>query len=375
MVQVSEGEAQLEDVDQERAPAPSARPRTWRRRSSLETLEGMSPGIVKVRQLIEQVAESDATVLVLGESGTGKELVARAIHRQSKRADGPFIPVNCGAIPSELLESELFGHEKGAFTGAIASRAGRFELADGGTLFLDEIGDMSAHMQVKLLRVLQERTFERVGSNRPIYPDVRVIAATHRDLENRIADGEFRADLFYRLDEFPLEMPPLRDRLEDIPLLCDSIVKRLERERGSVSLSKPVLQAFRRYHWPGNVRELSNVIERLRILHRDGQAELSSLPRKILNAALGRSPEALPVAETEEHVVGSAEITLPEEGLDLKAYMQAVEMHLIQQALDRTDGVVAQAAALLGLGRTTLVEKIKKHNIQSSAQSVLRNLD
>ena len=240
-------------TDAERSTAPSRR-----RRVTVESLVGISPQIQKVRSLITQVASSDANVLILGESGTGKELVARSIHRQSDRSARPFVPVNCGAIPADLLESELFGHEKGAFTGAITARVGRFELADGGTLFLDEIGDMSPHMQVKLLRVLQERCFERVGSNRSLFADVRIVAATHRDLESEIREGRFREDLFYRLEEFPIEMPPLRARVEDIPVLVKTLVKRLANERGDVALPKAVLDAMQRYTWPGNVRELSN---------------------------------------------------------------------------------------------------------------------
>jgi len=334
-----------------------------RRRTNIEPLVGISPQVQRVRTLIAQVAPSDANVLILGESGTGKELVARSIHRESARTARPFVPVNCGAIPADLLESELFGHEKGAFTGAITARAGRFELAEGGTLFLDEIGDMSPHMQVKLLRVLQERTFERVGSNKTRYTDVRIIAATHRDLESEIAEGRFREDLFYRLEEFPIVMPPLRDRLEDLGLLVKTLVTRLENERGCVQIGKPVLDALRRYHWPGNVRELSNTVERLRVLHRGGVAELGSLPDKILGAG-APAPDALSRPECGAAVGGEGAVHLPDEGLDLKEYLAGIELYLIREALERSGGVVAQAAKLLGLGRTTLVEKMRKYSLQ-----------
>jgi len=344
-------------------PAPVAPQR--RRRTSIEPLVGISPQVQRVRTLISQVAPSDANVLILGESGTGKELVARSIHRESPRAARPFVPVNCGAIPADLLESELFGHEKGAFTGAISTRAGRFELAEGGTLFLDEIGDMSPHMQVKLLRVLQERSFERVGSNKTRYTDVRIIAATHRDLESEIADGRFREDLFYRLEEFPIIMPPLRDRIEDLGLLVKTLVSRLENERGAVHIGKPVVDALRRYHWPGNVRELSNTVERLRVLHRGGVAEASSLPDKILRAG-APAVDALGGADDTSPAGRAGGVQLPEDGLDLKEYLAGIELYMIREALDRSGGVVAQAAKLLGLGRTTLVEKMRKYSLQDT---------
>ncbi|WP_162232374.1 sigma-54-dependent transcriptional regulator [Methylogaea oryzae] len=229
---------------------------------------GETPAIRRVRRLVEQVAGTDATVLVLGESGTGKEVVARALHYNSPRRERLFVPVNCGAIPGDLLESELFGHEKGAFTGALTSRQGRFELADGGTLFLDEIGDMPLSMQVKLLRVLQERSFERVGSNKTIQCDVRVVAATHRNLEDEIRQNRFREDLFYRLNVFPIEIPPLRERVEDLPLLVDELVRRIENERrGSVRFTPAAMGVLQQHHWPGNVRELANLVERLAILY------------------------------------------------------------------------------------------------------------
>ena len=349
----------------ERAHAPPLR----RRRLAIESLVGISPQVQQVRTLIAQVAPAQANVLILGESGTGKELVARSIHRHSTRVDRPFVPVNCGAIPADLLESELFGHEKGAFTGAITTRAGRFEMAEGGTLFLDEIGDMSPHMQVKLLRVLQERSFERVGSNTTRYADVRIIAATHRNLEAEIAAGRFREDLFYRLEEFPIQMPPLRERSEDIPVLVQTLVKRLENERGNVIIGRAVLDAMRGYAWPGNVRELSNVVERLRVLHRDSRAELSSLPEKVLRASVRPGLIAAALGEPQmgdgSQMAGDAMgVHLPDAGVDLKEYLSSIELYLIREALERSGGVVAQAAKLLGLGRTTLVEKMRKYSVQ-----------
>jgi len=339
-----------------------------RRRGGHDSIEGISTVIQQVRSLITQVAQADANVLILGESGTGKELVARSIHRQSSRANQPFVPVNCGAIPSELLESELFGHEKGAFTGAITTRAGRFELAEGGTLFLDEIGDMTPYMQVKLLRVLQECCYERVGSNKTRYTDVRIIAATHHDLEAAMGSGKFREDLFYRLDEFPICMPPLRDRIEDIPTLLQTLIRRLENERGSLQIGRTVIEAMQYYSWPGNVRELSNTVERLRVLHRNARAELSSLPEKILQARLAPmasgSVTAAPGPGLESPRQRKMGVQLPDSGLDLKEYMSAIELYLIREALDRANGVVAQAAKLLGLGRTTLVEKLRKYSTQ-----------
>ena len=334
-------------------------------------LVGESPVMRRLDAMIGQVAASEATVLILGESGTGKEVAARQIHERSPRRDKPFVPVNCGAIPPDLLESELFGHEKGAFTGAISSRQGRFELAQGGTLFLDEIGDMSLPMQVKLLRVLQERSFERVGSNRSIQADVRIVAATHRDLESRIAEGAFREDLFYRLNVFPVEMPGLRRRASDIPLLVEEMVRRIEAEgRGSVRFSAGALSAMSRYPWPGNVRELANMVERLVILCPFGEVARDDLPERILDA-LGEELEAEQQAAGESVEPDAAlepplaeRPSLGQRGLDLKAVLSDLEVNLIRQALDASDGVVAQAAKLLHLRRTTLVEKLRKYGIQ-----------
>ncbi len=245
------------------------------------SLSGNSRSTRRIARMIAQVADTDATVLLLGESGTGKEVVARKLHYHSLRRGKPFVPVNCGAIPADLLESELFGHEKGAFTGAISARQGRFEMAEGGTLFLDEIGDMSMPMQVKLLRVLQERSFERVGSNKTIKCNVRIIAATHRNLEKAITEDLFREDLFYRLNVFPIELAPLRERIEDIPLLTTDLISRIENEkRGSVRLTPAAVTALSHYGWPGNVRELANLIERLTILYPYGVVDVKDLPEK-----------------------------------------------------------------------------------------------
>jgi len=330
------------------------------------SLVGNSRGIRRVRTMIEQVAPSEATVLILGESGTGKEVVARNIHYYSDRRDKPFVPLNCGAIPSDLLESELFGHEKGAFTGAISARQGRFELADGGTLFLDEIGDMTMHMQVKLLRVLQERNFSRVGSNKLINANVRIIAATHRNLEEAIEKGDFREDLYYRLNVFPIDMPPLRDRMEDIPLLVNELVKRLENEnRGSVRLTQAALMSLCQYQWPGNVRELANLIERLIIMYPYGVVDSHDLPDKFQLDPV-ELEESRGIVESMMTFDPYDEPRLPREGIDLKEHLADLEYKLIKQALEDADGVVAHAANRLKLRRTTLVEKLRKFDLQRS---------
>ena len=326
-------------------------------------LVGSSKGIQRVRTMIEMVARSDANVLIVGESGTGKEVVARHIHHHSDRRSKPFVPLNCGAIPADLLESELFGHEKGAFTGAISSRQGRFEMADGGTLFLDEIGDMSLSMQVKLLRVLQERTFERVGSSKSITVSVRIIAATHVDLEQAILDGRFREDLYYRLNVFPIETPPLRARAEDLPLLVNDLVERLGYEgRGVIRLTPACVESLTRYRWPGNVRELANLIERLSILYPNGVVDAHDLPGKYradeVIRSVVRAPEGeTPVATPSEEAVQSR---LPRSSLDLKEHLTQIETNLIVQALEEESWIVAHAAKRLQLGRTTLVEKMRK---------------
>ncbi len=333
--------------------------------------------------MIDQVAPTEATVLILGESGTGKEVVARNIHYYSNRRSKPFVPINCGAIPSELLESELFGHEKGSFTGAVGARQGRFELAEGGTIFLDEIGDMPLSMQVKLLRVIQERSFERVGSNKSIKSDVRIVAATHRNLEKLIEDGKFREDLFYRLNVFPVEMPPLNSRAEDLPLLVNELITRLEHEKkSSVRLTPAAMMALCNYDWPGNVRELANLMERLTILHPYGVVDAADLPAKLAPhgaqaaSSSGDSAGATSADQLNDDV-GSAPLIqgmpqmplnnkprLPRDGIDLKQHLTDIEIILIEQALDECSGVVAHAANRLKIRRTTLVEKMRKYNIQ-----------
>ncbi|NIJ69866.1 sigma-54-dependent transcriptional regulator [Xanthomonas sp. 60] len=349
---------------------------------------GHGAAVSALRRMIEQVAAFDTTVLVLGESGTGKEVVSRSIHQRSPRRDGPFVAINCGAIPAELLESELFGHEKGAFTGALSARKGRFEMAEGGTLLLDEIGDMSLPMQVKLLRVLQERSFERVGGNETIRCNVRVIAATHRNLEDRIGDGKFREDLFYRLNVFPIEVPALRERAEDLPSLVETIANQLARTgRGEVRFAPEAMQALTAYAWPGNVRELTNLVERLAVLHPGGTVRVQDLPARyradVPVAAAPPAPAAAPpVASGEDRLdlrsfsfhapaaegagspADSAPAALPDDGLDLRNHMASIELRLIHEALERTQGVVAHAAQLLGLRRTTLVEKLRKYGIE-----------
>ncbi len=333
-----------------------------RKRQTLQSLEGSSTAINQIKSLIGKVAPTDASVLILGESGTGKELVARGIHRLSERADKPFVPVNCGAIPKDLLESELFGHEKGAFTGAISARIGRFEMAEGGTLFLDEIGDMDFNMQVKLLRVLQEKTFERIGSNKSQVADVRIIAATHNNLEQAIADGKFREDLYYRLNVFPIEMPPLRERKDDIPALAESMIRRLANERGKFSLHPGTYEVLMTYSWPGNVRELANLIERLRILYPGKEVMPIDLPQRYLEAA-DIKPESEQPPEAASPLY-KPPVNLALGGFDLKQHLSEIEQDCIRQALSISDGVVARAAKLLNLRRTTLVEKMRKYNLE-----------
>ncbi len=331
------------------------------------SLVGTSRGVQDVRELMSQVADKDVSVLITGQSGTGKEVVARNLHYNSHRREKPFVPVNCGAIPAELLESELFGHEKGAFTGAITARAGRFELAEGGTLFLDEIGDMPLNMQVKILRVLQEKTFERVGSNKTTDTDVRIIAATHKNLEEMIEEGSFREDLYYRLNVFPIEMPALKDRVEDIPLLINELISRMETEkRGSIRFNSAAILSLCRHDWPGNVRELANLVERLAIMHPYDVIGVKELPQKYRHVE-----EADEDLQQDEHgaqiapqLVGlDSPALLPINGIDLKDYLANLEKSLIQQALDEASGVVARAAEKLRIRRTTLVEKVRKYGL------------
>ncbi|MCP4387492.1 MAG: sigma-54-dependent Fis family transcriptional regulator [Gammaproteobacteria bacterium] len=330
-----------------------------------QSLIGNSNAIERINLMIDQVSDTNASVLILGGSGTGKEVIARNIHAQSSRNKKPFIPINCGAIPAELLESELFGHEKGAFTGAISARQGRFELAEGGVIFLDEIGDMPLPMQVKLLRVLQERCYEKVGSNKSIKADVRVIAATHRRLEELIAEGNFREDLFYRLNVFPIEVPPLRERRSDIPLLIHEMISRIEREnRGSVRLSKKAIAMLQQHDWQGNVRELANLIERLAILFPHGVVDSKDLPEKY--QMLGSITAEVDVGEEDDILapIKSHLNELPNDGIDMKKYLTDIEIALIEQALTKTNNVVARAATMLNMRRTTLVEKMRKYEIE-----------
>jgi len=357
---------------------------------------GSSAAILRVNRLIRQVAEFDSNVLILGESGTGKEVVARAIHESSQRRGRAFIPINCGAIPGELLESELFGHEKGAFTGALATRKGRFEVAEGGTIFLDEIGDMNPTMQVKLLRVLQERMFERVGSCVPQRCDVRIIAATHCDLEQAILKGTFREDLFYRLNVVPIDMPPLRERTEDLPALIVDLAERIHASgRPRVQFAAATLDALKAYRWPGNVRELGNLIERLSIQCQARAVGVADLPARYRPADW--TPGVQPLSETllvsvpaatvltpaleapaedvvaEEETDSDAGFIEPQfadamlaeipSGFDLRQYLEELEQRLIARAMQAAGGTVAQAARVLGLRRTTLVEKLRKYAI------------
>ena len=315
-------------------------------------LVGDDPAMRRVFHVVGKVAPTDSSVLILGESGTGKELVARAIHHQSHRRARPLVPINCGAIPENLLESELFGHVRGAFTGASNARQGRFELAEGGTVFLDEIGEMSPLLQVKLLRVLQERCFEPVGATRTVHVDVRVVAATHRNLEIEVAEGRFREDLYYRLNVVELHLPALRERRSDIPRLIEYFNARLAdtRRRSVAGFSPAVHQRLLDYAWPGNVRELENIVERLSVFCCDEMVELEDLPPKMLKDSA--APDELAWE-------------LPEDGLDLRGVLSSLEERLIRQALERTGWNKNQAAALLQMNRTTLVEKLKKRGMLS----------
>ncbi|MFK5984452.1 MAG: sigma-54 dependent transcriptional regulator [Pseudomonadota bacterium] len=375
-----------------------------------ENLIGQSEGIKKVRKLIQQVANSNANVLILGDSGTGKEVVARCVHHLSKRQTQAYVPVNCGAIPADLLESELFGHEKGAFTGAINARQGRFELAQEGTLFLDEIGDMPLAMQVKILRILQEKMFERVGGNKSIIADVRILAATHRNLEERVADGSFREDLFYRLNVFPIEIPPLRDRVSDIPLLIQFLNQAIEQERDeSVKFSEQALASIFLHSWPGNIRELANLVERLAIIFGSDLIQYDDLPEKYQYSIEGFDYSKLTEyenIETEATIAPKFELKkdelnnnikveiaenrdlsatnvnlksnvetqlnnkektvfdLADDGtFDLKLHLGNLEQRLIEDALEKSNNVVAHAAKRLNIRRTTLVEKMRKYAV------------
>ncbi|MCH5277732.1 MAG: sigma-54-dependent Fis family transcriptional regulator [Desulfovibrionaceae bacterium] len=346
---------------------------------------GESSSLTEVFRVLTKVAPTDSTVLVTGESGTGKELLVRALHAASQRSDKPFVPINCGAIPHELLESELFGHEKGAFTHAIRTKPGRFELADGGTIFLDEIGEMDISLQVKILRVLQEKEIERVGGSGPRKVDVRIIAATNRDLEREVALGHFREDLYYRLNVIPLHLPPLRERGKDILLLARHFLRHFceRRKRPPLALASEAARVLLAYSWPGNVRELENFMERLSILV-DGTVVLrDDLPAKILDAvaeldALPELPDldakeakdlSAPAPEAPQTIARNAADAvfswptledLKRYDMGLREFLEAMEDRLLDEALSLADGVKNQAAEMLGIKRTTLIEKLKK---------------
>ena len=365
--------------------------------SALNSIIGSSPEATSLRNLIKTVGPSDATTLIMGDSGTGKELVARALHDCSDRVGGPFIPVNCGAIPKDLLESELFGHRKGSFTGALADRKGRFQLADDGTLFLDEIGDMSMDLQVKLLRVLQERTIDPVGSSITIPINVRVIAATHKNLEQLISEGKFREDLFYRLNVMPLEISTLSNRKQDIPALVEHFAKE---HAGSkhlpIRLNDASMNLFRDYSWPGNIRELSNLVSRYSALFPGTEIDLRRVPASMVPTeirahldhgaseallasnnyfepidghAANTDMEISDTANEVERVITLAQgsDTFPEQGMKLKEHLVDIEKRIIQQALNKANGNVSQTARLLSLQRTTLIEKINKYGLSESA--------
>ena len=371
-----------------------------------QVLVGAGGAIANLRSLVAQVAPKMANILLQGESGTGKEVVARAIHDCSTRSRAPFVAVNCGAIPAELLESELFGHEKGAFTGAVAARKGRFELAEGGTLFLDEIGDMPFDMQVKLLRVLQERTCERVGGTKVQKANVRIVAATHQNLEGKVESGDFRMDLYYRLNVFPIDVPPLRDRPEDIPLLAQRFIDLQQEQNGeAISLSRDALTQLCQCEWQGNIRELGNLVERLTILYPGEVVDTQKLPGRYAASQADwvqtprHDPEAVakfiddlfkdmddstqekvavlptPVDNNAEDLSGLfatadqlppvtphvVDFTIGD--IDLKQHLAEIEKDLIFAALEHSDWVNAQAAKRLNLQRTTLVEKMRKYDI------------
>lgn len=323
-----------------------------------EYLVGDCEAMRGVLDFVEKVADSDSTVLIQGESGTGKELVARMLHYQSSRRDRPLIPVNCGAIPEHLLESELFGHEKGAFTGASHTRLGRFELAHGGTIFLDEVAELPLPLQVKLLRVLQERSFERIGGTKTITVDVRVIAATNQDLEQAVRDKRFRHDLYYRLNVIPISIPPLRERRSDIPLLVKHFIDRFNQTKQTTieGVQPDVMNALVAYSWPGNIRELENMIERLVVLKKSGTITVADLPDKI-------APQAHATMATESYVHFSAQ------GINLVKELDQYETRLIAEALRQAKGITSRAAQLLHLNRTTLVEKLKRKGLDAKAHS------
>ncbi len=383
----------------------------------INTIIGVSPEIRALRELIKTLGPSDSTVLILGESGTGKELVAKALHECSSRAKGPFIPVNCGAIPKDLLESELFGHKRGSFTGAISDRKGRFQLADKGTLFLDEIGDMSMDLQVKLLRVLQERKVDPVGSLGAIPIDVRVIAATHQNIESLIDEGRFRKDLYYRLNIMPVEVQPLAERVKDIPVLIEHFARQqAQGAKAPISISQASMELLSNYDWPGNVRELSNLIDRYTTLYAGQEVDLRSVPVSMVPAGIKKLMERDCIGVANRTQLGNIETKpsarklkfvkeenfrlssiktkakessildspidevqrvialaqggqdFPDEGVELKQRLLEIETHLIREALSKAKGNVSKTARLLSLQRTTLIEKINKYGIQQVAR-------
>ncbi len=321
-----------------------------------DNIVGQSLPIRNVLNMIEKVADSDSTILVTGESGTGKELIAKAIHYNSSRSNQAFVPINCGAIPSELLESELFGHVKGAFTGAISNRQGRFELANKGTLFLDEIGDLSPNLQVKLLRVLQEKRFEPVGSAKTIESDVRIVAATNVDLGKAVKEGRFREDLYYRLNVIPMKIPALRERKDDIPILLEHFIQKFNQNAGIqiTGIHPMAMDKLMHYAWPGNIRELENFVERVSILRKEGMIEISDIPQYFQD-------------HQGNQLNGNLAIDIPENGLDFNTAIASYENQLILNALNKTGWNRNQAAILLRLNRTTLVEKIKKKGLKPEA--------
>ena len=349
----------------------------------LNAMVGSSAEIQELKALIRAIGPSDSTVLISGDSGTGKELVAEALHRTSPRADYPFIPVNCAAIPRDLLESELFGHCKGAFTGAISDRKGRFELADKGTILLDEIGDMPMDLQVKLLRVLQERVVDPVGAVKSQRIDVRVIAATHEDLELLVEEGKFREDLFFRLNVLPVAIKPLRDHTEDIPQLFEYFAKQYATQGCKpISLHQRSLELMFKYHWPGNIRELSNLVDRYTALYPEQQVDLSKVPETMLPMGMRKlldtesdgvnDGQTLQFSATgpdqiEQQMtlaIARGQLPFPQRGIQLKASIADLERSIICQVLQRTEGNVSQAAKLLSVQRTTLIEKISKHGLR-----------
>ena len=328
--------------------------RDLKQKYCFSNIVGTSPAIQEIYELIDKVADTDGTILITGPSGTGKELIARAIHYGSSRSEKPLVVINCGAIPEELLESEIFGHEKGAFTGAHKSRMGRFEMASGGTIFLDEIGEMSPALQVKLLRVLQEQTFERVGGMKTIHVDVRIIAATNQNLVDAINKGSFREDLYYRLNVIPIKVPPLKQRKTDIPLLIDHFRQKFSNgNRQSLKgISSRAMEALMQYDWPGNVRELENLVKRFSILCANKRVDIDDLPETI-QAGLKDHEPVRPI--------------ILDRDISLTDAVKQYEKDLILQALENSNWVKSAAAKMLNINRTTLVEKIKKQKLERQA--------